>query len=109
MSARIDLCADLCQVQVHCMGVGIGHDQPRAFALGRTDRPEDIGPLGALVFGRRRPGAALGPAPGDLVLLPDARFILPPQLNLYILAKSRLDFRQLAGEAFLKSSTTYSF
>lgn len=45
-------------------------------AFGRTDRPEDIRPLGALVLFRPRPGPPPGPAAREIVLLPDAR---PPK------------------------------
>jgi len=43
------------------------------------------------------------------VLLTNARFILPPDLDLCAGVEARPDFRQLGGEGFLKSSTAYSF
>ena len=82
MGAGIDGRADLGQVGGHRRGVAPGHDQPGALALLRTDRAEDVRPFGALVMRGARPRAAFRPAAGDGVLLPDARFVLPPQLYL---------------------------
>src|SRR4051794_4624727 len=71
---------DLGKGQVHGLGVAGGPDQGRALALSRTDRAEDVGRGGTLIVGRRRPGAAPRPAPGDLVLLADPRFVGEPEL-----------------------------
>jgi hypothetical protein len=47
-----------------------------------------------------------GPAPGDLVLLPDAGLIAEPDLDLAgIDARRARDRVQTGGEAFLKAST----
>lgn len=80
--AGLDLGADLLQVLAHRLAVAVGHHQAGGGSLVGADRTEDVGPLGALVLGRGRTGSAPGPAAGDLVLLPDARFILPPDLEL---------------------------
>jgi hypothetical protein len=71
----------------------------------RADGPEDVGRGGALILRCRRPRAAPGPAPRDLVLLPDPRFIGEP--DLYFGPLDTLVARDLvqdAGEAFLKCS-----
>src|SRR5450432_4807951 len=78
--ARRDLRRDLSQVEVHGLGVASGHDERRTLAVLGTDRPENIGRGGSLVFWRDRPRAALGPTPGDLVLLADARLVREPDL-----------------------------
>ncbi len=109
VGAGIDFSADQRQMLVHRVSVGIWHDQPGALALCGTDRAEDIGGFRPLVLGRRGARAAPRPASGDLVLLADARFILPPQLDLYARVEARPDLRQLGGEAFLKPSTAHSF
>ena len=98
---------DLCEVQVHRLGVAGGQDQSRALALLWADRSEDVGGSGALVTGRTGTGAALGPPAGDLVLLADTGLILEP--DLYLVAIDCLLVRdgiQARGEAFLKSSIT---
>ena len=105
MGAWCDRLGDLREMQVHRLGVAGGQDQGRALALLRADRTEDVGRGGALIPGRARAGAALGPPAGDLVLLADARLVLEP--NFYRLDVDRLfarDFVQARGEVFLKSS-----
>src|ERR1700756_5953018 len=71
---------DLGQMQVHRGGVAAWQNEGCAFALLGTDRAKDVGRGGALIAWRRRPSAAFGPAPGDLVLLTDARFVGKPHL-----------------------------
>ena len=55
-----------------------GHDERRALAVLGTDRAEDIGRGGSLIFRGARARAALGPAARDLVLLADARLVGEP-------------------------------
>src|SRR3954447_10759428 len=96
---------DLGKVQVHGLGVAGGHDQGRALALSWTDRAEDVGRGGTLIVGRRRPGAAPRPAPGDLVLLADPRFVGEPELYpAWLDALLPRDLVKTPREAFLKSS-----
>jgi hypothetical protein len=71
---------DLGQVQTHRLGVAARQDQSRALALLGADGAEDVGRGGALIVRCHRPRAALGPAPGDLVLLSDAGLVLEPYL-----------------------------
>ena len=96
---------DLGQVQVHCFDVAARQHKACAFALLGADRAEDVGRGGTLIPRRRRPGAAFGPAPGDLVLLADAGLIGEP--HLYRGAFDALLARNLVqqgGEIVLKSS-----
>ncbi len=96
----------------HGFGIASRQHQARALAFLGADGAEDVGRTGALILGRGWPGAALGPAAGDLVLLPDAGFIprsgrgqaLEPEL--YVLALGFLggDLRQLGGEVFLTAA-----
>jgi hypothetical protein len=103
--SRRDLGGDFGEVEVHRLRVAAWHDQGRALAVLGTDRAEDISRGGSLIFGSAWTRAALGPAPGDLVLLPDARLVGEP--DLYgagldvLLAPDRFQAR---GKAFLKSS-----
>jgi len=75
-----------------------------AFALFGADRAEDIGRSGALIARRRRPGAAFGPAPGDLVLLADARLVGKPHLYRPAGRIALADLRQARGKLFLKTA-----
>jgi hypothetical protein len=104
MCAGGDSLADLGQVQVHRVGVAPWQDQPGAGAAGRADRAEDVGPFRTLVMRRAGACAAPGPSPRDLVLLPDARFVLEPDFQRYAAADFLPDFFQCFGELFLKSS-----
>ena len=91
------------EMLLHRLRVAERHDDAGALALRRTDRTEDVGPGGALVVWRPRPGAAPGPPPGELVLLADPRLVLEPEL--YALAGMRgADLRHALRETFLKAS-----
>src|SRR5215210_5790518 len=96
---------DLGQMQVHRRDVAAGQDEGRALAVLGADGAEDIGRGGALIVRRRGSRTALGPAPGDLVLLPDPGLVGKPDLY-----RGRIDLlvaRELVhnrGEAFLKAT-----
>ena len=109
VTARFDLPGDGCQVLGHGVGVAPRHDQRRPLALLGADGAEDVGRYRALVLRRRGPGAALGPAPGQLVLLADAGLVAEPDLEPGgvdgFLARNRV---QAGTEAVLKSSTAPS-
>ena len=109
MGARIDHGADLGEMRLHGGRVAPGHDQARTLALPGTDRAEDIGRLRSLVVRRRRPGAARSPAAGDLVLLADPGFVLPPELYLDAWRKPVPDIRDCGGEIFLKAASASVF
>jgi hypothetical protein len=80
MRARRDRLRDFVQVQGHALGGAAGQNQARALAVSRADRAEDVSRLGSLIFRRCGAGAAFGPAPRDLVLLPDPGLIGKPDL-----------------------------
>lgn len=109
MGSGIDHGADLVQMCSHRVGVAVWHDQAGALALGRADRPEDVGPPGALVVGGPRPGSAPRPSPGDPVLLADAGFVLPPQFYLNAGRERGTDLVQFGRKFFLKSAIASSF
>ena len=96
---------DLGEMQVHRLGVAGRQDQGRALALLGADRAEDVGRGGALVTGRAGPGAALGPAAGDLVLLADTGLVLRTRsLSCRCRRLLARDCVQARGEVFLKAS-----
>jgi hypothetical protein len=85
---------------LHGVSVGVGHDEPGGLAFGRADRAEDVRPLGALIERRTRPRPAPRPASGQLVLLADPGFILPPEFDLGSGRQAGADLRQALGEVF---------
>ena len=109
MCARIDRGANLGQMGVHRLGVAPRQDQADSLTFCWTDGAEDIGPLGAQILWGAGPGAALGPAAGDLVFLTDPSLVLEPDFDLHALIELRPDRFQLGGEVFLKASTANSF
>jgi len=108
VSARIDGGGDFAEVTVHGVGVAPGHDEAGALSLLRTDRAEDVGRGGWLVERSGGAGAASRPTTGQLGLLTDARFVVPPQFDAGSLGQAIPDRRQFGGEVFLKSSRAYS-
>jgi hypothetical protein len=80
MSPRRDCLGDFRQMQRHGLCRAARQNQARAFPLGRADRPKDVSGGGSQIARRGGTGAALGPAPGDLVLLADPRLVGKPDL-----------------------------
>lgn len=110
VSARSDGERYFCQMERHGFGIAERQHQPRALAVLRADRAEDIDRFSSLIFGCRWPRPATGPAPRDLVLLPDPRFVLKPDLYRRALRERSSDLCQLGGKApFLKASIASSF
>jgi len=107
--AGCDLGCDLVEMPLHGLGVAARKHKAGADAACGADGAEDVGRLGALVPWRARPSAASRPAARELVLLPDARFVLPPDLYRGAGADCRADRRQRVREGFLKSSSANSF
>ena len=98
------------QMERHGLGIAEGQHQPRTLAVLRADCAEDIGRFRSLVFGCRGPRPSSGPAPRDLVLLPDPRFVLEPYLYRRALREISSDLCQLGGKApFLNASRASSF
>ena len=104
MRARRDMAADLNQMQVHRLGIGLGQDKGGAGAARRTDRAEDVGPVIALIARRRRPGALFRPDVGQAALLADACFILPPELDRLAAGLGRDGVSDQCGKVFLCAS-----
>jgi len=109
VGAWADLGRDFVEMPLHGLGVAARQDESRADAALGTDGAEDIHRLGALVPGRPGPGSPWRPAPGNLILLADPRFVLPPEFYLGIGRERGLDRFQHGGEVFLKSSMANSF
>ena len=78
VSTRRDMEGDLFEMHAHRLAVTAGHDDAGSLAFSRTDRTEDPGRGAPLIARSRRARAALGPAPGELGLLADPGFVLPP-------------------------------
>jgi len=96
-------------MRVHGVRVAPGQDEADGLASGRTDRAEDVGPLGALIVGRPGPGPAPGPAARDLVLLADPGLVLEPQLDLQPRLKAGADRGDFFREVFLNASAANAF
>src|SRR3546814_15775771 len=98
-----DVCSSdlryLVQMQGHGFGIAEGQYQPRALAVFRADRAEDIGRFRPLILWRRWPRPTSGPAPGDLVLLADPRFVLEPSLYARSPRAGCSDLCQLGAKA----------
>src|SRR5215217_1968692 len=93
-------------MRLHRIRVTERHDEPCALALGRADRPEQVGPARPLIVRRPGPGAAPRPSSRELVLLADTRLVLPPELYASVRMLGP-DLRQAFGETFLKASADF--
>ena len=109
MGARCDLGGDFVQMPLHRLGVAAGQDEGGPDTALGTDGAEDVGRLGSLVMGRPGPAPPRCPATGDLVLLPDTGFILPPELYRDAVRELCPDRVQRGREVFLKASIASSF
>jgi hypothetical protein len=85
------LAADLLEVQVHRLRVGIRQDQGRTDVAMRADGAEYVGPFAALIPGWT--ASALGPDASQCALLTNPGFVLPPKFN-------RLFARMLGDRGF---------
>ena len=90
--------ADHPQVLIHRLSVAVGHNQAGGRSFLGADRAEDIGRLGALILGRGWPGSPASPAARDFVFLPDAGFILEPDLDPGPFGELVADFLDPEGE-----------
>ncbi len=73
--------ADLIEMMLHGLGIGIGHDESHAFVPACADRAEDVCRVIALIGGLARTRALLRPLIDTLVLLADTRLVLKPNLD----------------------------
>ena len=101
MCARRDPFADLGEVQIHCLEVGVGQHERRTAIACRADGTEDVGPVVAAVARCRWPAAAFGPNPGQSALLADTSFILPTEFNRLALSLRRDCLGDQINEVFL--------
>jgi len=109
MGAGCDVAGDLFEVHSHRLAIAARHDDTRSLPLGWADGTEDPGRGAALVLRGRRPGAASGPAPGELGLLTDACLVLPPQLYRRAARERPSDRCQAGREVFLKTAMSSAF
>src|SRR3954451_66514 len=100
---------NLLQVQGHALRGAAGQNQARALAVSRADRAEDVSRRGSRIFRRCGARAACGPAPRDLVLLPDPGLIGKPDLERLAAGLGLRKLLQTGGEVFLKAATAASF
>ena len=99
-----DVEGDLLEMHAHGLAVAPGHEDAGSLAFSGTDRPEDPCRGAALILRRTGAGATRCPAPGELGLLADTGFVLPPQLYKRSFRKPAGDLRQTGGEGFLKTA-----
>ena len=98
------------EMKRHGLGIAEWQDQTGPLAEFRADGAEDVDRFRPLVLGRRWPRAASGPAPRDLVLLADARFVLEPDFYGRCAREGGFDRCQRGGKTpFLKASIANSF
>ena len=85
---------------LHGLGVAAEQNEGGADTARRADGAEYIGRLGALIFRCPGPAPLTCPAAGDLVLLTDPRFVLPPEFYRGVGRQLGADFRHFGGEVF---------
>ena len=96
--------ADLCQMEVHALGVHGRRDHGGTDRAGRADRTEEISCVMAVIPHHDRARAFLGPDIAQRPLLPDAGFILEPYLDRHAGPGSQQQILQAGREVFLKAS-----
>ena len=82
LHSSVDGPTDLFEVELHDVAVAMCHDEADSRAARRIDGTEDIGGLGAILIDKDWSGAPLCPQPRRLRLLPEAAFVLVPDLKL---------------------------
>ena len=70
------------EIEAHHLGIGPGQDQSEGVIGAGTDGAVDVDRLEALVGAHDRSDALLEPDMGVASFLPDAGFVLEPELNL---------------------------
>ena len=93
MTALRHLAADLLEMQIHRLRVGIRQDQGRTDIAMRANSAKYVGPFAALIPRRGWTAAALGPDASQCTLLTNPGFVLPPEFN-------RLFARMLGDRGF---------
>ena len=103
--SRNDFRCDGLKMFLHGLRVGIGHDNRRALASGRTDRSKNIRVVIALILGLAGPCAPSRPLPDDAVLLANPRLVLEPDFDGRLLGQMAYVGGERGGEVFLKVSS----
>ena len=80
-----DVAADLVEMHLHGVGVGLGQHEGGAGAAQGTDGAEEIGVLVALVGGQARAASCPCPQPDTAVLLAEPGLVLEPDLDPLVL------------------------
>jgi len=109
MGSGGDGCADLLEMLLHGLGVGVGHHQGRALIASWADRTEDIGVLVALIGGLAWTRTFCSPLVDLAVLLANPCFILEPDFNGLVGGDVFQAFCQRFREVFLKASIVSRF
>ena len=109
MGAGCHVERDLFEMHAHRLAVAAGHDDACSLAFSRADRTKDPCRGTPLITRSRGARAALGPAPGELGLLADPGFVLPPQLYGCSFGEVFADLRQTGAELFLKMAMSSLF
>ena len=76
-----ELSADFIEMQLHHGGVGVGQNQANGASTLGAEGAEDVGVVIARIDRHRRARAFRSPAVSAAAFLPDAGFVLTPQLN----------------------------
>ena len=103
-SAWTDPAADFLQMQVHGLGIGVRQYQTRSDTTCRAYSAEQVGTFVTLVAQRGGSAAALRPDAGQAAFLPNARFVLPPQLDGLAFRGRGDDGGNQIGKVFLCAS-----
>lgn len=106
MGVSGDVFADLVEMQLHGFSVGGWKDQSGTGPAPGADGTKQIGVLISLIGGQPGPGSLARPDAHPPVLLPDAGFVLEPDLDLRVLRQVCYVRRQRVGEVFLNASIT---
>jgi hypothetical protein len=103
-STRADPAADLLQMQIHRLDIGVRQHEPRPDTPCRAYSAEQVGTFVALIAKRGGSAAALRPDAGQAAFLPNARFVLPPQFDGLGLRGRGDDGGNQIGKVFLCAS-----
>ena len=98
--------ADLVEMQLHCIAVGVRQHQGGSGAAEGADGAEEIG-VGVALVGRQPGSRALArPDPGPGVLLAAPRLVLKPDLDPPVAGQMGYVCCERAREVFLNVSST---
>lgn len=106
MGLASDVFADLIEMQLHRVCIGLGQDQSRTGATLGADGAKQVSALIALIGWQARPGSLLRPDAHPSVLLANARFILEPYLDRCFCRQIGYVRGERVGEVFLNASIT---